>query len=222
MNYGLAEMKRGNIEEAIRYFKMAQNTEYGRHAYLYINLGIATNVLSDRRNDLQLKSEAEEYFKTAIFVGSHYPQTHYRYAEWLYKNDRSSEAFSYTKKAIELSPANKSARELMQKISTVTNQQLSFTRENAEALDTPEAFLGLSLQYYNLGQYENCIEASNRALALNPNYAPAFNNICSANNMLRHFDLAIEACEKALTIDPDHALARGNLNWAKSQLKNSP
>ena len=156
MNYGLTEMKKGNIQDAIKYFKMAQKTDYGWHAYLYINLGIATNVLSDRMDDPQLKKEAEEYFKTALRLGAHYPQTHFRYAEWLYKNDRSSDAFSYARKVIELSPAHKPARELLQKISIVTNEQVAFAKENAEVLNTPEAFLNLSLQYYNLGQYENC------------------------------------------------------------------
>ena len=134
MNYGLAEMRRGNMQEAIKYYEKAQETDYGRHAYLYINLGIATNVLSDRSGDQQLKDKAEGYYKTALLYGVHYPQTHYRYADWLHKNSRSSEALPYVKKAIELSPAHKPARELMQRISIATGQELEFAKENAEIL----------------------------------------------------------------------------------------
>ena len=218
MNYGLAEMRRGNMQMAINYYEKAQGTDYGRHAYLYINLGIATNALSDRNGDQQLKVKAEKYYKTALRYGAHYPNTHYYFADWLHKNKRSSAAFPYAKKAIELSPAHKPARELMQKISIVTSQELEFAKVHAEILNTPEAYLNLSLQSYNLGEYENCIEASINALKLRPNYASAYNNICSANNMLGNFDLAIEACERALLIDPNHARAQGNLNWARSRL----
>lgn len=222
MNYGLAEMRRGNMQQAIKYYENALETDYGRHPYLYINLGIATNALSDSSGDKELKVKAEKYYKKALLNGARYPLTHYRYADWLHKNNRSSEAFQYVKKAIELSPALKPARELMQKISIATSQELEFAKENAEILNTPEAYLNLSLQSYNLGEYVYCIEASNNALKLRPNYASAYNNICSANNMLGNFELAVEACERALFIDPDHARAQGNLDWARAQLNPDP
>jgi len=222
MNYGLAEMRRGNMQQAIKYYENALETDYGRHAYLYINLGIATNALSDSSGDQALKVKAEKYYKKALLNGARYPLTHYRYADWLHKNNRSSEAFQYVKKAIELSPALKPARELMQKISIATSQQLEFAKVNAEILNTPEAYLNLSLQSYNLGEYEYCIEASNNALKLRPNYASAYNNICSANNMLGNFELAVKACERALFIDPEHARAQGNLDWARAQLNPGP
>jgi tetratricopeptide (TPR) repeat protein len=110
-----------------------------------------------------------------------------------------------------------SAWVLMEKISVANAEELAFVKENADVLNTPEAYLNLSLKYYNLGKYQNCIDASNSALKLRFDYAAAFNNICAAHNALGNFDRAIEACESALTIDPDNKLARGNLNWAKSQ-----
>jgi tetratricopeptide (TPR) repeat protein len=84
---------------------------------------------------------------------------------------------------------------------------------------TPENFLNLSLEYYNAGNYEGCISAAEDALIARPNYAAAYNNICSAYNALGKFDLAIEACNKALKASPDYALAQGNLNYAVSQKK---
>ena len=219
MNYGLSEMGKGNMLEAIKYYERALETNYGRHPYLYINLGIATNTLSNRSNDQQLKKKAENYFKTALRLGSRYPQTYYRYAYWLHKNNRSSEAFPYVEKAIELSPALKGARKLLQQINEVTVNDIEITRENAAIINTPEAYLNLSLQYHYLGQYEQCIEASQSALELKPDYAPAYNNICSAHIMLRQYESAIEACEKALSIDPEHSLARGNLNWVRDLQK---
>jgi len=217
MNYGLTEMAKGNLQEAINYYERALETNYGRHPYLYINLGIATNALSDRNNDQQLKKKAEGYLKTALRLGPKYPQTHYRYADWLHKNKRSLEALPYVRKSIELSPAHKDARQLLSKINEATANDIKISRENAESINTAEAYLSLSLQYYKLGQFEQCIEASKSALNLKPDYAPAYNNICSAHNMLAQYDLAVEACEKALAIDPGHSLARGNLKWALDQ-----
>ncbi len=46
-----------------------------------IAVGIATNGLSERSGDLELKSKAEDYFKTGLRLGPGYPVTHYRYAD---------------------------------------------------------------------------------------------------------------------------------------------
>ena len=78
----------------------------------------------------------------------------------------------------------------------------------------PEAFLNLSLQYYELGNYRKSIEAAESALQRRTDYALAYNNICAANIKLKEFQKAIAACEKALKLDPDYELAQNNLNWA--------
>ncbi|PWG74994.1 hypothetical protein DF186_15020, partial [Enterococcus hirae] len=71
---------------------------------------------------------------------------------------------------------------------------------------SPENHLELSLKYYQAGAYMKCIDECLKALSLKPDYAPAYNNICSAYNALEKWDKAIEACEKALEIDPDFQL----------------
>ena len=81
---------------------------------------------------------------------------------------------------------------------------------------TPENYLNLSLRYYEARQFEKSIEASQEALKLKPDFAPAYNNICAAYNEQKMWDKAIEACEQALKIDPGFQLAKGNLNWALS------
>ena len=92
-------------------------------------------------------------------------------------------------------------------------------REAAEANKTPENYLALSLMYYQAGQFDNCIEAAQKALSLKPGYSAAYNNICSAYNELKMWDKAIETCKHALEIDPEFQLAKNNLNWALSQMK---
>ncbi|MCF8276300.1 MAG: tetratricopeptide repeat protein [Flavobacteriales bacterium] len=218
MNYGLTEMQNGNTESAISYFQRTMNTSYGRHPYVYLNMGIAKNALGMRINDQKLKNEGETYLKQAVQIGPGYPDCHYYYAFWLANNGRVDEAVKHLSKALELSPAHQQAKSLLASLTTTAEDRIKNMETEAARLKTPEAYLDLSLKYYNLGQYENCIKACNEALQLKPDYAEAYNNICSAYNQLKMFNEAIEACNRSIELKPNYELAKGNLNWAKSQL----
>jgi tetratricopeptide (TPR) repeat protein len=217
MNYGLTEMRKGNLESAISYFEAATHTGYGRHPYLYTNLGVAKNSLAGQRNDPALRQEAERYLREAVRIGHNYPECHYHLGNWLAANGKVDEAVSELNKALEQSPGHTQARMLLQALTRTAAEGLKIAEEAAYQQNTPESYLELSLKYYNNGQYDNCIKACETALKLRPNYAEAYNNICSAYNKLKQFDKAIVACEKALSISPNYALAQGNLNWARSQ-----
>ena len=78
-------------------------------------------------------------------------------------------------------------------------------------------YINLSLQHYQDGEWEKCVEASIGALNVNPESAIAYNNICSAYIQLKDFDRAILACNKALALRPDFPRAKGNLNAAIKQ-----
>ena len=80
--------------------------------------------------------------------------------------------------------------------------------------DTAKEYINLSLQHYQDGEWEKCVEASIGALNINPSSALAYNNICAAYVQLKDFDRAILACNKALALRPDFPRARGNLNAA--------
>jgi protein O-mannosyl-transferase len=95
--------------------------------------------------------------------------------------------------------------------------QLEMNEEEAAKNPTPENYLNLSLQYYNAGDYQKCIDACNKALKLRPDYSEAYNNICSAYNAMKIWDKGIEACEKALQCNPNNEYAKNNLIWAKSE-----
>lgn len=90
--------------------------------------------------------------------------------------------------------------------------------ELARVEPTSANYINLSLKYYEVGQYMECISACKEAIKIKPNNAIAYNNICSAYNQLKMYEKAIEACNQALAIDPGFQLAKGNLNSAKSQL----
>ncbi len=78
-------------------------------------------------------------------------------------------------------------------------------------------YINLSLQHYQDGDWEKCVEASIGALNINPSSAVSYNNICAAYVLLKDFDRAILACNKALALRPDFPRAKGNLNAAIKQ-----
>ena len=97
--------------------------------------------------------------------------------------------------------------------------KLEIAIETTAEYPTAENYITLSLEYYEAGKYLECIESCKEALKLNPNYALAYNNICSAYNELKMYDKAIEACNKAISIQPNYELAINNLKLAKSKKK---
>jgi tetratricopeptide (TPR) repeat protein len=221
MNYGLALMRKGDAEGAIEYFEKALLTNFGKHPYLFVNLGIAKGSLANRTNDEKLKSEAEAYLRHALQLGYKYPQTHFFYGSWLHDNGRSDEALDHVQRALRMSPAHKGANRLRYEILLKVEGNIDKAAELAAEINTPEAWLDLSLKFYNLEQYENTINASNKAIALRPAYAQAYNNICSAHNSLHRYQQAVAACEKSLSISPGYQLAQNNLSWARKQLEKS-
>ncbi len=80
-----------------------------------------------------------------------------------------------------------------------------------------QTFLNLGLVYYQAGDFEKSVAATQKAIDLDPNQAVAYNNIAAAYGAMEKWDVEIAACEKALQLDPNFQLAKNNLAWAKSQ-----
>ncbi|HXJ44063.1 MAG TPA: tetratricopeptide repeat protein, partial [Bryobacteraceae bacterium] len=78
-------------------------------------------------------------------------------------------------------------------------------------------YLNLSFEACRTEKAEECIALAKKALALNPSYAEAYNNIAAANEALQHWDEAIAAAREALRLRPDFQLAKNNLAWSESQ-----
>ncbi len=94
---------------------------------------------------------------------------------------------------------------------------LATAEKTAAQKPSTEAYLNLSVTYYQQGLYTKCIETCENALKLKPDYADAYSNIGASYNQLKQWDKAIDACNKALKINPQHKLANGNLKWAKDE-----
>jgi len=97
------------------------------------------------------------------------------------------------------------------------NDQLILTKQKPSA----DSYIQLSLIYYTNHNYLKCVEAATEALKLNPQSDIAYNNICSAYNMLKMWDKAIDAGEKGLSLKADNQLLKNNLVISHNGKKNN-
>jgi tetratricopeptide (TPR) repeat protein len=201
MNYGLTLMAKGDYAGALNYFHRAEPLA-PHYSLLLINLAIAEDATKE-------SSKAEQHFKEALRLAPSSPDSYTYYARYLLSHLRAEEARRFLQSALELSPTDITARELL----TRADAQAP----NQPAPQTPEYYLDLSLQFYGEERYPESIVASRRALDLRPGYAEAWNNVCAADNKLGRYDEAAAACEQALRYKPDFELARNNLQYARQR-----
>ncbi|MFH1319791.1 MAG: tetratricopeptide repeat protein [Bacteroidota bacterium] len=212
MNYSTTQMAKGKYDIALEYYERALKTN-PYYSTLHVNLGILKNAMG-------YPDEAEKYFKNALSYDENNPEAYYYYGKWLYENKKINKAQDLLKKGQKLSHGHSRINNLINKINL---EEFYTPQEKIEQLintvqkePTPGNYLELSLTYYEAEMYHKCIEACEKALTVKPDYAAAYNNICSAYNMLGKWAKAIEACEKSLQINPDYKLAKGNLNKARA------
>jgi protein O-mannosyl-transferase len=205
MNYGNTLMAKGDYAGALDYFHRAQQLT-PQYSVLLINLAIAEDATEQ-------SAAAEEHFKDALRLAPASPDSYTYYARYLLSHARADEARAFLQSALELSPSDLTAHELL--------KQANAQAVNQPATQTPESYLALSLQHYREGRYAESIAASRAAIALRPNYAEACNNIGAAYNKLGRYEEAAAACEEALRLKPDFELARNNLQYARDMAKSS-
>ena len=180
MNYGNTLMAKGDYAGALDYFHRAQQLT-PQYSVLLINLAIAEDATKQ-------SAAAEQHFKEALRLAPASPDSYTYYARYLLSHSRAQEARAFLRSALELSPTDLTARELIAK----TDAQAI----NEPAIQTPESYLALSLQFYGEERYVESIVASRRALDLRPGYAEAWNNIGAAYNKLGRYEEAAAACRK--------------------------
>jgi len=203
MNYGNTLMAKGDYEGALDYFHRAQQLT-PQYSFLMINLAIAEDATKQ-------SVAAEQHFKDALRLAPASPDSYTYYARYLLAHSRAQEARAFLRSALELSPTDLTARELIAQTDAQTI--------NEPAMQTPESYLALSLRLYGDGRYIESIAACRVALDLRPGYAEAWNNIGAAYNKLGRYEEAAAACEEALRLKPDFELARNNLQYAREMAR---
>lgn len=106
--------------------------------------------------------------------------------------------------------------------SPTPNSELETAKDKALTNPSFLTYLNLGLLYYKTGEYQNCINITIKALeypATPEKQAIAYNNLCSAYNVLNMPEEAIKAGEKAISLQPDFELAKNNLKAALSLKK---
>jgi len=195
MNYGVAQMARGDVAGAIASFQAALPLTPNYHL-LHVNLGVAYGSAGRA-------TEAEQRFLKAIEIEPNDWRSHLYFARWLAGVGRGAEALAHAELSRELNPADPQA--------AATAAPL------APLATTPEFFLARSLAEYQMGRYRDSIASAQRAVALRSGYAEAFNNIAAGHIALGEWDAGIAAAEEALRLNPTLAIARNNLAYARAQ-----
>ncbi len=94
-----------------------------------------------------------------------------------------------------------------------SRDQITVLEEQLLKMPTSSGYIQLSLLYYNKKNYLKSISASKKAISIDQKNSIAYNNLCSAYNMLLMYEKAKEACEKSLEFKQSN-LAANNLNEA--------
>lgn len=217
MNYGNALMAKGDYNGALEYFNKAKQ-EWPYYSYIYTNLGVLYSAMGN-------PAEADKNFLQAKSLNNQNPEFYYFYARFLRDQNRYTEALENVNTGLSWSPQHPGLNAM--KNDLLTNPRYAASEQDrikgaenlAKETPTPENWLNLSLIYYNAQRYNDCIKAAEEALKIKPDYELAYNNICSAYNMLKQWDKAIEAGKKGLAIKPDYQLLKNNMKVAEDALK---
>jgi tetratricopeptide (TPR) repeat protein len=206
MNYGNALMAKAQYDDALKCYLRAKEI-WPYYSYVYINLGILKGTMNNQK-------EAEENFRLAIQYNPNNPEAYYYFANWLKTRGRLDEAQTVLNQGLAVSPGHNGMQNLqaeMKLLSVPQGAKLDLAIAAASNKPTPENYLALSLEFYLAAKYEKCVEAAKEAIKLKPDYAEAWNNICSAYNQMGQYEEAEKACKRSLEIKPGYELAKNNL-----------
>jgi tetratricopeptide (TPR) repeat protein len=87
----------------------------------------------------------------------------------------------------------------------------------ASAASPADAELNDSLANARAGRYQECIDAARRVLKIQPNSAPAYNNIGWCYAKLGNWSEGVENLQQALKIQPESPTFSNNLRWAMGE-----
>ena len=192
MNYGLTQMVKGQFAAAKSSFEQAA-TLVPNYSTLEINRGIVEGELGDQ-------ASAEMHFRRALALNPD-AYGHYYYARWLVQGGRGPEALPHLIAAIHLSPAFADPRALLLQINGGSDASFSSydaafragleaigksdwasaAEANRQALRfnprSADAWNNLGWAYQKMGFLERAAPAYENALAIQPDYERARNNL---------------------------------------------
>lgn len=238
MNYGLALMERGEYAGAETAFLRALALAPA-YSYAHVNLGVvkaATGRAAEAERSFrqglalgkdrpapyyfyarflvqqQRASEAVPLLRTALTLAPADLDSRHLLLQVLRERNDVAQLESLARQTLDIAPGDAVAAAALR---AARERPASSGSSPTLRHMTPEELLDLSLQEYRTKRFRESIRAAEEALALRPDYDPAWNNICAAYNELGEWDRAMAACEKALALNPTNELARNNLAWSR-------
>jgi tetratricopeptide (TPR) repeat protein len=236
MNYGLRLMGEGDYTGAMEYYTKALEFSPS-YSYLYTNIAICyhamgQNTLAEENfakalqfgyyshkthyyyGDFLLKNkryqEAAKSFNISLEMAPRYIFSMYKLMEIHAQLENWDSLKEMVKQAQAILPSDPTATYYLQ-ISDGKLTKLQQARKQTIDLPSANAFLELSLQFYNASKFDSCVWAAQKAVEFDSLMITAYNNMCAANNVLYRWNDAIAAGEKALQINPNNQLAKNNL-----------
>jgi|GEM_PF-135204 len=244
MNYGLALMAQGDYSNAeISFNNALEYVPY--YSSIYTNMGILKNAIGDKESADKYFQKSlslnDANHKTKYFYGRYlfqnnkfdeaidqFKEVNQSVPNYLDTNDYIFKSYhklkdwdnmkSFSNEVLANWPKDDTSKKYLD-IALNKKSVLTVLEEEVSDSPSPEKYLNLSLQYFNEGNYEDCIRVAGKAVELNPEYADAYNNIGIGHFYLLNYDQAIEAYQKALELNPSYQLAKNNLANAEDKKK---
>lgn len=244
MNYGRLFMARGSFDTANYYYSEAlrYTPNYG---ILHCNMGVLQTAMGhadvaenhfkqaislDPANpeiyhfyaiSLQKNGHASDAI-TALYKSLQYSESNvevrHQLMDLLFEQGRFEELKQVSVRTLQLIPGDASAQQYVASAAG-GKSALQVAEETAASKKTPEAYLDLSLRYYQAKEFQQSIDAAKAAVALKPDYEAAYSNICAAYNELGQFAEGKKAGEAAIRLNPNDPMAKANLAWSVSELE---
>jgi tetratricopeptide (TPR) repeat protein len=183
---------------------------YPTSADMYFNLAMALA-------DLDEHEEAIEAYRKAVALNPDLATVHERLGVSLMDIGRIDEAIAEFRRAIELDPGlGKSHNALAQlyRNQEKLEESLAAALRAVKVDYSARSYVNLGMTLTKLERHDDAIAAHKNALALNPDLAPAHNELGSALGAAGHFKDAIAAYRRAIALDPLKAGFHSNLGVA--------
>jgi tetratricopeptide (TPR) repeat protein len=168
-------------------------------------------------------AEAQELLEKALHIDPSSASARYVLLD-VYSAQKNRQAFdALVQETLRLSQNNETVRRYVED-RALAERQAEATGQAPEAFlnrgsveeATPEALLHLSSENGKAGKYEESIAAAQKALALKPDYAEAYNNIAAACLALHRWNEAVQAATQAVRLKPDFEPAKKVLQRAQA------
>jgi tetratricopeptide (TPR) repeat protein len=242
MNYGLTQMEKGDYATALDYFERALVLAPA-YSLIEINLGIANSGLGrnaeaerhfqralmltpDRSEphyfygrwlrDKGRVSEGVAQLEAALQANPYAYDARHLLLQVYSDQSNWAELQRVAADTLRLAPNDTAAQQFLTARQS-REQDVSAAEQAVRQSPSAERLLNLSLLYYQVGRFSECIQTAGRALQLKPDYAEAYNNIAAGYNSLGLWDDGIKAATEAIRLKPDFELAKNNLTYAMTR-----